>query len=187
MTFEQAWERISGMDGWLSLPEAKLLWTTARSTEGIILEVGCYKGRSTVLLASLTGIDGEPRQVYSVDPFTGFDSADPSGDKVERAWRDNLARFGIENVTLFRRRIEDWQPRGGMSWEELIGFAYLDGDHSYFGTCAQIERALATSARVLALHDVNDQGAGVFVEQAALELLGPWSERVERLAVWKMP
>lgn len=156
-------------NGWLSDDEALALWTWAKRTTGAILEVGCYYGRSTCLLAELV------RLVYSVDPFTGFDSGDPSGDRIEAAARKATARFG--NVTIFRQRIEDWTPL-------RVGFAYLDGDHTYDGTLAQIDKALQCHPSIIAVHDVNDDGEGVKVRDAAIERLGPWTERVERLAVW---
>lgn len=74
MSFEEAYEQIPG-NGWLSKEEARLLWKYATSVTGPILEVGCYKGRSTVLLA----LSNPQRQVYTVDPFSSFDSSDPTG------------------------------------------------------------------------------------------------------------
>jgi len=158
-------------NGWLSYDEAKCLWRYARIAKGPILEVGCYHGRSTVLLAALGW------RVYTVDSFAGFDSQDPTGSSVEAGFRLNLASRGITNVLLFREKIEDWEPRP-------VGFAYLDGDHTYLGTLAQIEKALPCGPLAIALHDVNDKGDGREVKRAALERLGMWRERIERLAVW---
>ena len=157
--------------GWLSLGEATLLYTTAEQTEGPILEVGAYYGRSTVLLAALK------RATYVVDPFGDFAKHDLSGDEIEQQFRINTAAY--KNVTLFRQRIEDWQPRP-------CGFAYLDGKHTYEGTLAQIKAALACGIHSIAAHDVNDKGDGLNVKRACLELLGPWIQRTERLAVWQI-
>jgi hypothetical protein len=172
MTFEESYETLPG-NGWLLKEEAELLWRSAMSCEGPILEVGCYQGRSTVLLAA-TG-----RTVYAVDPFTDFDNTVP-GDKLYEILLKNLEERGIKNVQVFRLRIEDWEPI------RHANFAYLDGDHSYNGTKEQIFAALWAGARVIAVHDVNDTGEGTEVKRAALELLGPWKERVERLAVWEV-
>ncbi len=172
-------------DGWLSKPEAEVLWKWVNLTEGPILEVGCYKGRSTILLAA-TG-----RAVCTVDPFNNFDSDDPGGMRIYREFYANVLERGVSiavtgegddgpapsGVTLWRQRIEDWAPRP-------IGFAYLDGDHTFDGTVAQVRTALACGASVIAAHDVNDRGEGKVVKRACLAHLGPWTERVERLAVW---
>jgi hypothetical protein len=185
LTFEEAYERIPG-DGWLTEPEARLLWGAASVTEGPILEVGCYKGRSTCLLAYL----GRP--VYVVEPFSGFSSDDLTGEKIKATFLSNLDERGIHacrvfgckmpgpdaRVWLFEGKIEEWTPRP-------VGFAYLDGDHTYAGTVAQIQKAMKGEPAVVAIHDVNDTGEGRDVKLAATTLLGPWDERVERLAVWR--
>jgi hypothetical protein len=112
-----------------------------------------------------------------VDPFDGF-AGGMSGDEVERRWRENLKSRGL-SAELFRQRAEDWEPRP-------VGFAYLDGDHSYEGTASQIRLATACGAAAVAVHDVNDTGGGVEVRDACLALLGRWHSRVERLAVWEL-
>lgn len=169
VTFEGAYVSIPG-DGWLTVEEARLLWKFASQFTGPILEVGCFKGRSTCLLAQL----GRP--LVCVDPFKGFHTDDPDGSKTRAAWYENvLTKY--TNVLLFEGRIEEWQPVG-------IDFAYLDGDHTYNGTVCQILAAQTAKAKGIAVHDVNDSGGGTEVKRACLELLGPWDERVERLAVW---
>jgi hypothetical protein len=168
--FERVFETLPAK-GWLSYEEAQLLYLTAKRTEGPILEVGCYHGRSTALLASLN------RPLFAVDPFAGFDSDDPTGQDTVRAFLSNLSERGIHNVQLFRDKIENWTTR-------QVGFAYLDGEHTYRGTLAQIDKALACGPAMLALHDVNDSGEGLEVKKAAVERLGPWVERIERMAVW---
>ncbi len=176
-TFDEAYERIPG-NGWLSKAEAELLWTvTTEDNHGKprgvfrVLEVGCYQGRSSVLLAQ-TGAEA----VYCVDPFDGFHT-DYTGDQIEAMWRANTKSY--PNLLLDRCRIEDWKPR-------KVNVAYLDGDHTYQGTVNQLRVALQCRPETIAVHDVNDSGDGVMIQKAAVELLGPWSERVERLAVWDL-
>lgn len=168
--FEDVFPTLPGT-GWLTENEARLLWDAARRTEGPILECGCYHGRSTILLAAL----GRP--VHVVDPFAGFDSDDPTGEKTELAFLLNINERKITNVGVAKMRIEDWKP-------VPCSFAYLDGDHGPEGTRVQIQKALTAGAKVIACHDVNDDGEGLEVKNACLELLGGWNRRVERLAVW---
>lgn len=173
-TFEEVYETLPG-DGWLTRSEAELLWNSALGCLGPILEVGCYKGRSTCLLAAL----GRP--VYAVDPFDGF-TEDHTGDEIFKAFMTNLSSRHLHNVLLSRKSVEEWYAPEGVT----IRFAYLDGDHTRQGTLNQISKALHAGARVIAIHDVNDSGGGLQVKEAALKLLGPWKERVERLAVWDL-
>lgn len=188
-TFEQVFAELPGT-GWLSEEEARLLWAAAQQEPGPILEVGCYHGRSTCLLAEL----GQP--MYCVDPFKSFSTEDPTGEATRAAWARNLVDRGYLPFTidpedehllispaafcyLFAVPIEEWKPR-------RVSFAYLDGDHTYKGTENQVRCALACQARVIAVHDVNDSGGGVEVRDAAVGILGPWAARAGRLAVWSV-
>lgn len=197
MDFEQAFD-ILPTQGWLSKDEAQLLWDWAKGTDGPILEVGCYHGRATCLLAQL----GRP--LLCVDPFVGFDEDDMDGQKTIAAFYRNLASRGFSTLTvplttglvewpkefptevprvaLFLQKIEEWLPeRYGP-----INFCYLDGDHTYEGTTAQVRVAIRAGAKRIAVHDVNDHGDGVQVREACLRILGPWVKRVGRLAVWEV-
>lgn len=170
-TFEEVYTTLPA-DGWLTEDEARLLWDKASLYDGPILEVGCYKGRSTVLLASL----GRP--VYAVDPFAGFSTDDPSGEGVKAEWMGNVYSRGLSDVVqLFHRRVEDWAARPA-------GFAYLDGDHTYTGTLAQIRAALSCGARGVAAHDFNETGGGAEVRRACLQKLGTPAAQAGRLAYW---
>ena len=162
MTFEESWLRLSlphHVNGWLTEEEGKLLYATAARTEGPILEVGTYHGRSLILLAGL----GRP--IYSVDPFAGFDDTDPSGDATFAKLWDNLIARDVRNVFQFRMPVEAWMPHP-------CGFAYLDGDHTCQGTLNQIAAARACGVELMCLHDYEDAGGGkeivAAVKQAGL-------------------
>ncbi len=154
--------------GWLDFEEAILMYIYAGLTEGPILEVGSYCGRSAVCLAALE------RPVLCVDPFDNFDST-LDGDEVERRFKANTGH--LRNITLFREKVEDWAPR-------QVGFAFLDGDHTYDGTVAQIEKALACNPKYIALHDVNDTGDGALIRKACLEFFPEWELRAGKMAVF---
>lgn len=162
-------------NGWLTEDEARLLWNSVRLTDGPILEVGSYHGRSTCLLASLD------RPVYSVDPFSNFSTEDPGGDATYRSLLDNLYSRGLsDHVAVFRMRIEEWDPLP-------CGFAYLDGDHTYDGSLQQINAALLCGVGRLCIHDYCNDGQGAEVARAAsdcrrLKLL----DRVGRMADFKV-
>lgn len=179
MTFEEVYKGLP--EGWLSEGEAKLLWDWATSLPApVILEVGCYKGRSTCLLAQV------PRStVFSVDPFSGFDSDDLSGERTKSIWHSNIESRGFLNVHQYEIPIEKFQEGSWIFYgPKRVDFAYLDGDHTAEGTRRQIEAALEFEAKVIAIHDVNDSGEGAAIKEVALRLLGPWNVRVERLAIW---
>lgn len=149
-SFQEVWETLPA--GWLTEEEAILLWGVASKFKGPILEVGCYRGRSTCLLASLE------RMLYCVDPFDNFDS-DLSGDDVAAIFRKNLSERYITNFKLFRTMIEDWpiQP---------VEFAYLDGNHTFLGTLHQIDQAIRAGAKEVCIHDYADTHGGLHIKNA---------------------
>jgi Methyltransferase domain len=172
MTFDELFDSLPSK-GWLTKPEAELLYRTAKATKGGILEVGSYYGRSACLLASLG------RSVLCIDPWKDFDSDDKLGVKTLTSFRKVIAERGLVNVAWVRIKVEELTI-------EPMGFVYLDGDHTYEGTVHQILKAQECQPQAIAIHDVNDDGEGKEIKRAALELLGPWTERVERLAVWTL-
>lgn len=169
MRVEEIYQKLP--DGWLSIEEAELLWNYARETSGDILEIGCYLGRSAVLLAHLD------RNVHCVDPFKGFDTGDPSGGSIYQKFIENTR--GHKNIVLHKLPIEEFIPG-------KVGFVYCDGDHSYWGTVRQIRKAIQCSPDYIAVDDCNDDGDGFWVKYAATELLGEWVERVGKLAIFKL-
>ena len=168
MTFEEVYETLPA-NGWLTKPEAKLLWTRANKTTGPILEVGCYFGRSTVLLAALG------RAMYCVDPFDGFDS-DLPGHQVSQRCKSNLEERGITNVMLYQQRIETLRSLAS------VEFAYLDGDHTYEGTTSQIRAAINWQACEMCIHDYSDTGDGAQIKRAIQDSSLVIVEIVEEMA-----
>lgn len=153
-SFKEIWGTLPS--GWLREAEAELLYRTAQQTAGDILEVGCYFGRSSVLLASLG------RTVHCVDPFDGF-TDDLTGDAIEARWKDSIKSRGITNTIQYRQRVESWVPRP-------CGFAYLDGDHTEEGTKQQITAAIMCGVRLMCVHDVADSGGGAEVKRGILSV-----------------
>lgn len=172
-TFREIWSTIPGT-GWLNRSEGLLLWNTAYKSPGPILEVGCYQGKSTVLLASLG------RTVYSVDPLDDFDSG-LSGDEIEARLLDNLVSRKIDNVVFYRLSIKDWAAKFLSTGAPVVGFAYLDGDHTYEGTVEQIRIAILAGAKNLCIHDYEDKGDGLEVKRAVRDEKLHIVNRVERM------
>ena len=174
MTFDEIFETLP-TNGWLTREEARLLHDTVKDCQGPILEVGSYHGRSTVLLASLG------REVHCVDPFTGFDSDDPTGDVTKSKFLLNLSERRVSNIRLHRKKIEDWFPMF------VFGFAYLDGDHTYGGTLRQIDKAIDAGVKTFCIHDYNQEGDGVAIVKAVKDRRLNVIRVVERMAHVRCP
>ena len=157
MTFEEALASTPHR-GWLKEDEARLLWDRVnQSPRGTVLEVGSYYGRSTVLLAH-TG-----HRIYVVDPFVGFDTCDMSGEDAYKGLIENLMKRGLYNVTIFKQKIEEWSILP-------VVFAYLDGDHTFEGTVAQIKIAIEAGAKRMCIHDYERAGDGLEVVRAVASI-----------------
>lgn len=171
--FNTAYDRITS-HGWLTYEEAKLLIEYAEKTEGPILEVGTYMGRSAMLLAALE------RNVYCVDPWDDHFHSDLTGDQIYERFCENIRLLPNKPkhcVFPFREKIEDWIARP-------VGFAYLDGDHTPEGTLRQIQKAMECTPTYIAIHDLADNGAGRAIYDVAVEYLGLIEVRVNRLGIW---
>ncbi len=172
--YQEAFDAITS-HGWLSFSEGRLLIETAERTTGDMVEVGSYYGRSAMLLGHLAVRDN--RTLYCVDPWDDNFSTDRPGQEILDIFLRNTERYG-EHVVPVRTRVEDWETRPA-------GFVYLDGDHTYEGTLAQINKALSCNPQFIAVHDVSNSQGGRLVTDACLKLLGKWTELVDTLAVWR--
>ena len=135
--FVAAWPVIDSVDGWLSKYEAELLFALARGVpEGqAIVEIGSYKGRSTVTMAAATrpGVS-----VYAVDPHTGGVAAFERGEVVDTwdEFRTNLVRAGASSVVPVRLKSVD----AAASYDgPEVGFLFVDGWHSTEAVLADYE------------------------------------------------
>lgn len=151
-TWEAALEVVDGIEGWLAREEAALLMDLAAAVPArqAIVELGNYRGRSTVALA-LGSREGAGAQVYSVDPHVEFSG--PRGGRFGRADQAhlyaNLARSGVgasvSVVGLDSRRV-------AAAWDgPPVGLLFVDGDHRYEAVRADFAAGrphLAPQARV---------------------------------------
>ena len=123
---------VLATEGWLSAVEARLLYGLAAGVGPgqSIVEIGNYRGRSTVALA-LGSRAGAGGQVYSFDPHTPF--VGPRGGKFghadQAALYTNLSAAGVGDtvsvVTLDARLVGPvWPARD-------VGLLFIDGDHRY--------------------------------------------------------
>lgn len=169
--FDAAFARITS-HGWLTKEEGRLLVKYAEKTSGPIVEVGSYLGRSAMLLGQLG------RVVYCIDPWDDSFDSELTGNEIYNRFLSNICTLEIDVVPV-RLRVEEWVPIPAE-------FVYLDGDHTKEGTHSQITVALSCRPVFIAIHDISDGGEGVAIRDVALERLGEWTERVERLAVWEI-
>jgi predicted O-methyltransferase YrrM len=152
---------VPTIKGWLSPDAAALLYELAREVEdGCIVEVGSYRGRSTVVLARGAAA-GKGAPVYAVEPHEPFVGVlgGEFGPEDRAAFFRNMVRTGAyEQVRLLNTSSEILSP----GWSEPVALLWLDGDHSYDGVKRDFdswERHLLPDAD-LVLDDADDPELG---------------------------
>lgn len=125
---------IDGVDGWLTEAQASRLWRAARTvpTGGRIVEIGSFRGRSTVVLALASPQAGE---VVAIDPHAGNDRGpqeihgfEDLADEDYTVFHKNLASAGVESRVRHLRRFSAdslGEVQGG------IDLLYIDGAHRF--------------------------------------------------------
>lgn len=113
---------LAGVPGWLSDEEAVALYELARGCtgRGVIVEIGSFKGRSTICLG-LGSQAGQGVPIYAVDPGHGW--------KRFSKFDANIRRAGIERLVT---------PVAAASGDAYTGFTepaiellFIDGSHRY--------------------------------------------------------
>ena len=177
---DEAWARVRAAPGFLTEREARFLALVAACApaRGVILEIGSFKGKSTVGLASAAMRYGLG-PVVTVDPHSGPSITDPDVGPRGSSWDDfraSLRTAGVEGVVEAHRAYSRDVARG---WDRPIRFLWIDGDHTYRGAKEDIDLFgphLAAGA-IVALHDVLHAFAGpvrVFAEDIlGSDLFGP--------------
>ena len=168
---ERALQVSRGVDGFLGDAEARFLGILAACApaEGVIVEIGSYKGKSTVLLASVAAHCGLG-PVVAIDPHTGPSVTDPklgpgasSFEEFIGALRSAKLEEQVEVHRAFSREV-------AQGWNRAIRLLWIDGDHTYEGTKEDFElfSPYLANGAIVALHDALHAYEGpirVFVEQ----------------------
>ena len=148
---ERARTAARDVEGWLSEAQGEALFAAAAAAQGRghIVEIGSWKGRSTVWLAAGARVAGQ--RVYAVDLHAGS-REDPSARTFD-AFLSNIQRAGLDAVvTPLTMSSADaaLQLRGGV---EVL---FIDGDHSEAGAQADVETWLprVIAGGTVLMHDV---------------------------------
>ncbi|HYK08309.1 MAG TPA: class I SAM-dependent methyltransferase, partial [Candidatus Eisenbacteria bacterium] len=154
MTRSQILGYISHIDGWLSLHEGYFLYESARrllgeeknkphpdpllkgegkqgkNYIGEIVEIGSWKGKSTICLsAGSMSVGGE--KISAVDPHKGeFSGQNGKGKKSPtfRTFLENLSSAGVEKYVV---PLIATSRNAARSWKKPIKLLFIDGLHDY--------------------------------------------------------
>lgn len=132
--FDAAWEAVAGVDGWMTEGQGRALYDAAAACPagGRIVEIGSFRGRSTIVLAMAAP---PTAQVVAIDPHAGNDRgpqeiegfASAAADDHAR-FRSNLDRAGVADRVTHLRMFSD------SALDHVAGpvdVLYVDGAHRY--------------------------------------------------------
>jgi hypothetical protein len=158
---------VMAITGLMSRAEVKCLYERAQeaSGQGVIVEIGSYRGLSTVALAR-GSMKGPRVPVYAVDPHGFFPSSGALPAKGENFGPSDRAAF-CRNV-LFAGAAQMIHPielpskQAVAGWKQAISLLWIDGCHDYDSVR---EDFLSWSPFVLsggwvAFHDSSDPAGG---------------------------
>ena len=167
---DAAWQRARAVPGYIGELEFRALGLLAAGAPGAgaIVEIGSFKGKSMVGLASLAAHYGFG-PVISIDPHTAPSVTDPLLGAQASSFDDfiaNLRAAGIEQHVEAHRAPSREVAKG---WDRPIRLLWIDGDHTYAGAKEDFDLFsphLADGA-IVAFHDTLHEFEGpirVFVE-----------------------
>lgn len=159
------------VEGWLSDAQGRALYEAAKAARGrgAIVEIGSWKGRSTIWLAAGARLAGQ--RVLAIDPHA-HSNEDPQALTLAE-FRANLERAGVAHVV--EPLVMTSSEAAGILTEP-VELLFVDGDHSYEG----VRRDAA-----LWLPRLIDGGTVMFHDVATASYSGP--RRVFRRSICLSP
>ncbi len=133
-SLEETLAAIEGVDGWLTADQGRRLYAVAAACppDGRIVEIGSFRGRSTIVLASAAH-DGI--EVVAIDPHAGTDRGpreivghEREADADRAAFEGNLATAGIAGRV---RHVPAFSGEAHRFVDGPIDVLYVDGAHRY--------------------------------------------------------
>jgi MMP 1-O-methyltransferase len=169
---DEAWTAAKDVPGFLLEQEARFLGRMAvcAPREGVIVEIGSFKGKSTVLLGKLAQRYGLG-PIVAIDPHTFHNvelaehRSSPEATSYD-SFLENLESAGVSNEVEVHRA---FSSEVAATWNRPIRLLWIDGDHSFKGAKSDFDGFFphVLPHGFVALHDALHEFAGpirVFVE-----------------------
>jgi predicted O-methyltransferase YrrM len=181
---------LSSAQGGINLTQGMALLRHAASVDaGHVVEIGSYKGKSSVALCygiHSAGRSGHIR-LYCIDPHAPFagELGGKFGPVDRRDFYVNMIQTGaFEHASLINLPALDV----ALAWKTPIGMLFIDGDHRYPMVREDFLRWLphVLDGGIVAINDCAAPGLGPSRLVAELEALGFTPlERVEKIAFFR--
>ncbi len=168
--------------------ELLTLYNLAReaSNKGVIVEIGSYRGASTIALAQ-GSLDGPNVPVFAIDPHDFTSMVGYTFSMSDSAYfMQNMLLAGVAHlvrpITLFSYEVYD-------GWRRPISLLWIDGDHSYDAVKQDFERfgQYLLPDAVAAFHDSKNKKFDVYRLIEEIRASGQYDEiaNAKQLTAWR--
>ncbi len=131
MNLEETKKIVSKVDGWITNKEGELLYHLAKNCKGNgkIVEIGSWKGKSTILLA-YGSKSGNNVGIYAIDPHTGSPEHKELYGEVWtfEEFKKNIKNAKVEDIIT---PIIKTSEEAAKNFNEPIELIFIDGKHDY--------------------------------------------------------
>lgn len=124
---------LTSVDGWLHPKEAQLLYRLASEcrARGAIVEIGSWKGKSTICLAR-GSLAGGKAKIHAIDPHTG---SPEHAREIGVVWTFDEFRRNVEKAGMNEMVTPhvDFSSAVAKTFDEPVELIFIDGLHEYEG------------------------------------------------------
>ncbi|MEH2253605.1 class I SAM-dependent methyltransferase [Nostoc sp.] len=157
VSYQNIHDAVESIEGFMVPGQEEYLFNKVKSLpeDAVIVEIGSFKGRSTVAMAY--ACTGTKRKIYCIDTWDG-NEADFSERQFFEIWQQNVQLNGLEQYVIPLRGyshnvLNKWYELTG---DKAIDFIFIDGSHQYLDVLKDFELSfsLVRNDGWIAFHDV---------------------------------
>lgn len=139
-------------DGFSVSPkEGKLLFNLARQADKVIVEIGSWKGYSTLWLAMGSKV-GNNAMIYAIDTFQGDVNNYKTGEgETYSEFLKNIKDAGVDDIVTIKRMTSE---QAFQEWDGTrIDLLWIDGNHNEIEADYERWYNLLNYTGIIAIHD----------------------------------
>ena len=147
--------QVEEVEGYLMEGQEEALFNIVKQLpdDAVIVEIGSFKGRSTVAMGYAAR--GTNRRIYAINPFDPENDGVPSSSRGEYKdiFLNNIRQNGLERYIY---PVQDLSQNVAQGWTIPIDFIFIDGSHQYEDVKQDVETFYphVKPGGIIALHDV---------------------------------